>query len=159
MKKVIIIGAIAAVLGTGYFFYRSQIKKLESMKYQFLKVGLTSFDKDTAVLSVTLMVTSTSTLEAQITDLNLDVYFDNVKVGTINEQKPIIIPAKGNSMVDLKVSIPLSNIATNVLGLAQSYFKEKNAAIKINGYGKVKSAFIKTSVPFEYDSTLKEMAS
>lgn len=159
MKGVIIIGSVVIVAGGAYYFYSQQIKKLKAMTYQFLKVAMTSFDKNVANLTVSLMVTSTSTLEAQITDLNLDIYFNNVKVGTVNEQKPIIIPAKGTSIVDLKVSIPISSIATNALGLAQSYFNEKNGAVKISGNAKVKSAFIVTTVPFEYDTTLKEMAS
>lgn len=160
MKKIIIIGSIIAIIGGGlYFFYKKQVKELTALKYSFLKVSIGSLGTMNTELHITLMVTSSSTLEAEITDLNLDVFIGGKKVGAVSELKPIILPAKGSSVVDLKVSINPMQAGMDLVNVAASYFKEKNTSIKINGYGKVKSAFIKTSVPFIYETTLKEIIS
>lgn len=158
MKKVLIIGTITAILGGAvYLFYKKQIDQLSKLKYAFLKVSLGNLGATDTVLNLSLMVTSESTLEAEITDLNLEVFLNEKKVGSVSEIKPIILPAKGSSVVDLKISITPLQAGMDLLSAATSYLTKKDANIKINGYGKVKSAFIKTSVPFTYETTLKQI--
>jgi LEA14-like dessication related protein len=160
MKKVIIIGAIVAIVGGGlYYFYKQQYSQVTNLDFKFLKVSLGKLAATDTILNISLMVTSNSTLEAKVTDLNLEVYINDKKVGNVSELSPIILPAKGSSVVDLKVAINPLQTGMDILDVAASYFKEKNAVVRINGYGKVKTAFIETSVPFTYDTTLKELIS
>ena len=158
MKKTIIILAIVAVLGiSGYIFYSNQVEKLMNMRYKFLaiknvSVGETAFD-------VKVRIESDSTLEAQVTDLDLDVFVNGRKVGKIVDNSKMIIPAKGYSVIDFKVIADLDSIGLNALNLAGEVWKNKDATLTLRGKAKVKTSFISFRVPIDYTESIKYLLS
>jgi LEA14-like dessication related protein len=84
------------------------------------------------------------------------VYINDIKVSTLRDVAPIIIPAMGYSDIAIKVAFSPLSIGQNAVDLILGSMATKDALIRLNGYAKVKTAFIKTSVPVTYATTLKE---
>lgn len=157
MKKILITGAILAA-GVGVFaYYKKQAGILTNMKYDVAGAKFISFDGKQLIIALTLRIESESRIEAELTGVNLDVLIEGETWGNITELSPIIIPAKGYSLIELQVTIYAKDIRNNVVNLAGKILQKKDASVVINGYAKVKSGWIKTTVPFTYETTLKEM--
>lgn len=160
MKKTIIVLSIVAVLGVGgYLFYKSQIDKLYGMDYGFESVRFENIAFDNTVIDLKLRVTSDSTLEAEISDLDLDAYINGVKVGKIVDNRKIIIPAKGYSIVDIKVSINMDEVRMNGIAVLGDIWKNKDANLTLKGSAKVKTAFIKVPTKIDYTESIKYLMS
>ncbi len=157
MKKAVIITSIVLVVGGGaYYYYTRQINMLENLEYKGTGLQIITMTEDLVVVTLRLRITSKSTLEAVITDLNLDFYLNDIKLANVVDDKKIVIPAKGYSDVDLKISFSPKEIRQDFVTLASYFIQTSDANIKLNGYAKVKSAFITLRLPFEYETTLRE---
>lgn len=158
MKKVLIGGAILAVLGAGYLYYKNQINLLSDMKYTPIGYRFESIGLDKTVLNVDVKIESKSRIEALVEKLDLMVYIDNVNVGRVQDEKPLLIPAKGYSIAHLKVEFSPKQIGQNIISLASDFYKSRDLSIRIDGKAKVKTSFIRTTMPISYATTLKEMS-
>ncbi len=166
MKKVIIISSIVLVLGTGlYYWYSKQIAFLYNLKYTIIGIKFNDISVDNTQFDLSLRIESQGTIEAEIIDLNVDVYVGGVLVGKVNSNTPIIVPARlssgipGYSISDLHVVTDPKQILNDGLGIAAQLLSNKDAVILINGFAKVKSAFLTIPVPVSYQTTLKEFLS
>lgn len=160
MKKAIIILAIVAALGiSGYVFYKKQIDKLMDMDYEFMGFQLHNLSVSKSIADVKIKLISDSTLEAEILDLYLDVYINGKFVGVVSENKKILIPAKGYSIVDFHIAADLSKVGENALDLAGQIWANKDATIQLKGTAKVKSSFITVRVPIDYSESIKYLLS
>lgn len=158
MKKIIIISSIVLVVGGGiYYFYKRQIELLKELTYKPMGLQLVKLDMDESIINLKLRITSTSTIEAMVDELNLDFYLNGIKLANIVENRTIVIPARGYSDVDLKIAFSPQAIKENVVSLGSYFIQKKDALIRLNGYAKVKSAFMSLRLPFEYETTLKEL--
>ncbi len=160
MKKALIILAIVAVIGfTAFTFYKKQFDKLIDMDYEFMAVQLESASLDNTVANVKIKLISDSTLEAVIKDLDLDIYIDGVYVGNITENKEILIPAKGYSIVDFHIKADVTEVKTNALNLIGKIWINKDAILTLKGKAKIKFAFLNIPVPVDYTESVKYLLS
>jgi LEA14-like dessication related protein len=156
MKKALLFLGIAGAGAGIYFYYKQQIDDLMNFTYEIIGYGIDKLTLADATIRLTIRVHSTSKLSATITNLNLDVYMDDVKLGNVQEVNPIIIPAMGYSDVEVKVNFSPVQIGQNAINLIQNYAQKNDSVIRTAGYMKVKAGFVSTSVPFEYTTTIKE---
>lgn len=159
MKKIIIIGSAVGLAALAVKFYSDQIALLKELEYSDFSFKLKAFSFNEVVVEITMKIYSKSRLEAKITDLNLDVFVEGKKWGTINETNPIIIPAKAFSIITLDVAILPKTIAFDFVNLSSQIQAKKDAEVIINGYAKVQTAFIKTNIPFEHKTTVRDFFS
>ena len=159
MKKVIIIGAIVLVIGGGAYYYYKQVSLLQNLKYKLIGFHIEALSLTQSVVNLDMRIWSESTLEATVKNLDLNVFLDGVKLGNVSEVSTIVIPAKGYSDVKLKVIFSPLQIGQNTLNLLSNYNNNKDSKILMTGFAKVKSAFIETTVPFTYETTIKQMLS
>jgi LEA14-like dessication related protein len=156
MKKAIIILGIAGAATGIYLYYKKQVSLLMDFTYDIIGYGVEKVGMAESIIKLTIRVHSASKLSATVSDMNLDVYMEGVKLGNVKEVKPIVIPAMGYSDVELKVAFSPLQIGQNAVDLVRNYTSKMDAQIRVAGYMKVKAAFINTSVPFEYTTTVKE---
>lgn len=159
MKKILIFGTIAGAVTGIVIYYRKQVELLQDFDYKIIGGRIEKLKEDDAVIYVKYRVFNKSKLQAIITDLNLDVLIDNTKVANIEEAKDLVVPAKGYSDIEIKIAFSPKQIGQNILNLAIGFVSKMDSNIRLNGYMKLKAGFIKTSVPFYYNTTFKELLS
>ena len=82
---------------------------------------------------------------------------NGVKVGSINESQEFkILPTK-TSQVRYNFTFNPSLIFKNIVNIAALTLSLKDVKFVADGYIKVKSSFISTTVPFTYENTLKNL--
>ena len=80
-----------------------------------------------------------------------------VKVGNINEIKDILILPSQTSVVSFSFSFNPRLIAGNIVNILSLTTMLKNVIFTLQGYVKVQSSFITTTIPFEYENNLKNL--
>ncbi len=160
VKRVLIVLGILAAAGAGaYFYYRKQLEELENFTYNVIGINIGDYSVDHASLFLKIRITSNSTIDATIKDLSIDVFMDGQKVGNIEDTRPFIIPAKGYSDVDLTVALSPKLVLASAGKVLTSLIGQKDFAINLRGFIRIRSAFLQVSVPFSYDSSLKQLLS
>jgi hypothetical protein len=165
MKKAIIILAIVSVIGVGgYLFYKNEIDKLYNMNYQFMGANILELSKDgKTILNVKIRIDSDSTLEAAISDMDLDVFVDGTmfgKIESVNNKKPIIIPAKGYSIAEVQVTLDTLQTELNGFTVIKNYFTKKDATLTLKGKLKLKTGFLpKFPASINYSESIKYLIS
>lgn len=159
MKKLLIFGGIAGAVAGIVIYYKKQVALLEDFDYKVIGGRIDHIKEDDAVIYIKFRVFNKSKLQAIITNLNLDVLIDGTKVANVEEVKDILVPAKGYSDVEIKVAFNPKQIGQNILNLALGFLSKMDSNIRLDGYMTVKAGFIKTSVPFYYNTTAKELFS
>lgn len=150
-KGLIIAGAIGAVGVGGYFFYREQYRRLQNISFKLEGIKVNSISLKDVDIDLKIRLISEATIEAVVTDLNLDVFVNDVKVGVVTGSSPIIIPAKGYSIADLKVKSNVSEVAKDAVNLGTEIYKSKSANVRISGTATIKSWIIKIkNAPIDY---------
>lgn len=147
------------LLGGAIYYYSKQVNLLTNFTYKLTGIRIDALSLTKSAIDLSVRIFSPSTIEAKITNLDLDVFIDNVKVGHVSELAPIIVPAKAYSDINLKVEFNPLELGSNAVNLLGNYYQHQDSIILMTGFATVKSAFIQTTVPFHYASTIKEMLS
>lgn len=159
MKKALIFVGIAGTVTAIALYYKKQMELLQNFTYKIIGFGVDHFKMDDALINLTIRVFSQSTLQAEVSDMNLDVFIGDVKVATVSDTNPMIVPAKGYSDVKIKVAFNPKQIGQNAVDLIAGFVSKRDERITMNGYMKIKSSIVKTSIPFTYTTTIKELTS
>lgn len=155
MKKVVIIGSLAILLAGGFFYYKKQIDLLYDLEYLPLGFHLQNLSGGNVSINLKLRIKSKSTISAEVTNLNLDVYVADRKLGNVREEKPLILPARGYSDIDVTVTFNPKEVGFNIADLLSNLALTGDTMVKFNGYGTAKSAFLTLNLPFTYETPLK----
>ena len=157
MKKALLIIGGLGVLGFGlYKYFTYQAKKLLDFEWAFSGIKVNKFSLDELNLILTIRFTSKADIEAKIEKLYLDLYLMGIRVGYIEEDKPFIIPAKGSSDIPLAISINPRVIFKNIIDVTLGVGKEKDVRFKFDGFAKIKSGIISTTLPIKFDTSIKK---
>ena len=98
-----------------------------------------------------------SNVEATVTEIFLDFKMNDIKVGSINESEEFkILPTK-TSQVRYNFTFNPSLIVKNIVNIATITLSLKDVKFVADGFIKVKSGFIATTIPFAYENTLKNI--
>jgi LEA14-like dessication related protein len=142
----------------GYALYRYYLKQVDFIKditYQVTGVRIREFKKDKVSLDISASIFNASNVEAVVTQMYLDVFINDIKVGNVNEIKDITISPKKSTNIQFNFSFDPQLIAKNIVDLVTLSVAAKDIVIDIKGYIRVKSGFLSTPLPFEYRNNLK----
>lgn len=157
MKKALLLIAGLGVLSTGvYLYFKKQMDLISKFTWKISgfkinKISLTNLD-----INLNIKFTSIADLEAKINRVYLDLFLEGKNVGYVTETKSFIIPAKGTSDVPINISINPQYIFKNISDIVLGVAKDKDINFKIKGFADVKSGFFSTTLPIEYETSLKE---
>lgn len=158
MRKVYIGLGVVGVLGLGYALFRylkTQSLLLQDYTYKIVGVKIKKVSKNELTFDLVIRFFSKSDVEATVNNLYLDIFVEGTNVGFISETNSFVIPAKGNSDIPLEFSFNPQLVFKSALGLILTGVQKKDIAFGIKGKANIKSGFISTTIPIEYNSTVK----
>lgn len=157
-KTIVVMGLLGVLGASGYFawkYFSREKKLLEEYGVDLLGVKFSNFSEDLITAVFTIRITNKSAIEATIQRLYADVYMNNAYVGYVANDGEFIIPSKGSSDVQLKITVATKELLKNIVGTLLTLAATKDVPYRLKGYVKLKSAFIGGSIPFEYNGFLK----
>ena len=111
----------------------------------------------TGVQTCALPIYNASNVDATISEIFLDVTMNGIKVGSINESTPFNIKATATTQVRYNFTFNPSLVLKNVVNIVALTLSLKDINFVADGYLKVRSGFITTTLPFIYQNTLKNL--
>jgi len=160
MKKALLILGSLGLLGYGiYRYFSTQADILKNFTWKISGFKIIRFNLKELAIDVTFLFSSSADIEATINKLYLDLYLDGKNVGFITESKKFIIPAKGSTNIPLHISVNPQVIFKNIIDVTLGAFKNKDLRFRLNGYVNVKSGILSTTIPVDYETSIKEYLS
>lgn len=157
MKKIVLYGAGLGLLGFAlYRYFMLQQQLLSKFTYRIVGFNFAKVTLEEMTISLRIKFISDADLEAKIENVFLDVYVEGSPVGYISNDKAFVVPAHGSSYIDLTFSFSPKLILRNVVNVALAGFGNKDIKFSVDGYAKVRSGWLRTTLPVKYSTTLKE---
>lgn len=160
-KKNIIIGSIIGGVGilaySIYHYIKKQTELIQQFTYKIVGIKFNNFNLNLIKGTISVLFTSQADIEVEVKAFYLDFYFNENKVGYLEEASSFIIPARGSSTIDLDFTLNPQLVIGNAVDLVEYSMRTKDANIYISGYARLKSGFINVTLPIEYNTTLSEL--
>lgn len=162
MKKSTIVGLsiLGGVSVFGYAIYayaKKQAMLLENYVYKIVDFKMDTFDAQKIKGTISVWFGSKSDIEVVIDKFILDFYFNGKKVGYIEDTTSFVIPANGFTTIPFQYTLNPQLVFSNAVDIVAYALRQKDAAISVRGYAKVKSGFVSATLPISYDTTIKEI--
>lgn len=154
--KVIL--GLTVIGGIGYAAYRyvqRQQKLIEQYEIKPIYFQILNWTQGLITLAITLRFSNKSNIEATIQELSVDIYVQNVFVGKVTQIKNTLIPAKGQSDVQLQLTAAPKELLKNAVSIFTTALSKKDITYRINGNAKIKSSFIAINIPIDYTGSVK----
>ena len=81
---------------------------------------------------------------------------NGVKVGSVNETKDITLLPGKTTVLSFNFSFNPQLVLKNLVDLVTLTVAAKDLKIRLEGYIRARSSFLSTSLPFTYETSLKE---
>ena len=157
LKPALIVSGLGVIGYALFRYYKKQIDFVKDIQYTISGLKIVNIAKEDVTLEIFLKVYNASNVEAKVTEIFLDVIMNGTKVGTINESTEFTIKPTQTTEVSYKFSFNPSLVIKNIVNILTLTVALKDVVIVADGYMKVKSGFLSTTVPFTYQNTLKNL--
>ena len=157
LRALLIFSGVGLIGYALYRYYKKQVEFIQNYQYKVTGLRVVSVKKDNITLDIDTKITNDSNVEAIIKEMYLDLYVNKVKVGNINEIKDILVKANGTSNFSFRFSFNPKIVLGNVLNIVTLSVGAKDVIFDIDGYVRVESGVIKTTIPFTYSNNLKSL--
>ncbi len=155
LKAISIIAGLSLIGYALYRYYQKQIDFIKDITYQISGIRIREFSKNKVSLDISAVIFNASNVEATVSQMYLDVFINRIRVGNVNEIKDINIQPKKSTNIEFNFAFDPQLIAKNIVDLITLTISAKDVVIDIKGYIRVKSGFLSSTVPFEYQNNLK----
>lgn len=145
MKSNLLIVIALFFFGTQnvYAFETPELVKLKSIKLEKLKNGKLQ-------LSCTAVYFNPNRVKAKLTDIDLDIFFNDTKAGNIKQlDKVVKIPKQGAFDIPLTIEFGPETNASGYFSGFLTAFTNKNFLIKFKGYLKAKASGISVRIKLD----------
>jgi len=155
LRPFLIVGGLGIIGYALYRYYMRQLNFLKDITYQITGLNIKSVTQSLVSMDISAKIYNASNVEATVTQMYLDVFINDVRVGNVNEVKEILILPQKSTDITFNFQFNPRLIGKNVREVILSSINSKDIMIKFNGYVKVRSSFISATIPFEYQNNLK----
>ena len=157
INKYLIAGVIATITITGALAYL-QYKKLMNYIIKVKTAVVKTITANLLDLDLTLDFENKSNISFEIKSQEYEVYIDNKFISKINNIKPVFIKAKSNSDIFVNIKVNPTKVGTRFkLEDLGKLLDLQNVKIKIIGKMKVKLYAFTINIPFNFETTIKEL--
>jgi LEA14-like dessication related protein len=157
LRPFFIVGGLGVIGFALYRYYLKQINFLKEITYQVTGLNIRSITANQVSIDITTKIYNASNVEATVKEIFLDIFINNVKVGNVNEVKDILILPRQTTEITFNFSFNPRLIGKNLLDIISLSVAAKDVIFDAKGYIRVKSSFITTSIPFEYQNNIKSL--
>lgn len=157
IRGLLILSGIGVIGYALYRYYMKQVEFLQNYQYKVTGLRIISLKADNVVVEVDTRIVNNSNVDAVIKEMYLDMYVNKVKVGNINEIKDITVRGNATSNFSFRLSFNPKLVLGNVVNIVTLTVGAKDLIFDLDGYVKIESAFIKTTIPFAYTNNLKSL--
>lgn len=158
VKNILLIG-VAAFLGYTIWrkgvkqYYKAQGWDWELKDFQVLNLSLSRLRAFVAI-----ELKNTSSVVATVQDVEFDVYTNEVYLGRVSRPEPYTIPANSTKDFDFVADVNLQYTNAIFPTLVKA-LRELDLPLSFRGSFVVRQGVVAGKIPFEYDTTLKELYS
>ena len=157
IKAILVFSCIGIIGYAIYRYYKKQIDFLKDFEYKVIGLKIISIKKDNITLDINTRIVNNSNVEATVKEIYLDCYLNKVKVGNITEVKDIYVRGNGYSDFSFRFSFNPQIVFGNLINIVTLSIGTKDIMFDVDGYVRIESGFIKTTIPFEYSNNLKSL--
>jgi LEA14-like dessication related protein len=157
IRALLVLSGVGIIGYAIYRYYKKQVEFLQDFTYKVIGLKLLSIKADNVTLEINTRITNNSNVEAKVTQIYLDAYLNKVAVGNITEVKDIYVKANGSSDFSFKFSFNPKIVLGNIINIVTLSVGTKDIMFDVDGYVRIESGFIKTTIPFEYSNNLKSL--
>jgi LEA14-like dessication related protein len=157
LKPTLILSGFGIIGYALYRYYQKQLNFLQNIQYSLKGIKILEATKEQVTIQITQLVYNSSNVEAKVTEMYLDLYLNEIKVGNIDEASDILLLPGKSTYVSYKLSFDPQLVLKNIVNLVSLTIALKDMIIRAEGYVRVKSGFISTTIPFSYKNNLKSI--
>jgi len=157
LKPALIISGLGVIGYALFRYYKKQIDFVKDIQYKISGLRIVNISKEEVTLDILMKVYNASNVEAKVTEIFLDLTMNGTKVGAINESEEFVIKPTQTTDVSYRFSFNPSLVIKNIVNILTLTVALKDVKIQADGYMKVKSGFLSTTIPFTYQNTLKNL--
>ena len=150
-----VFGGLALIGGSIYAYIKRQTKLLYDFDWKLLDV---TFDKVNLQLvkgKVKFRFFNKSDIQIVVTKFYMKLAVNKEDVGYIEDVNEFVIPARGFNDISFSYTINPQFVLKNITNIIAYATKKKDATITLDGYVKIKSGFIRVTVPILCDCSVK----
>lgn len=148
-KTLIIIGGVAFLAGLALYL-RKQFQLLAEYDYKIVGFRLRKLSGNQTTFDVTTRIFNKSNIEASVNKIFLEIFVENNKVGFVTEEGQWLIPAKGSTDIQMKITVNPQLLLKSATTVILSGVKQKDLNFTLKGYANVSSGFLSTTIPITY---------
>ena len=157
LRALLVVSGIGVIGYAIYRYYMKQVDFLKDFEYKVTGLKIASITPDNISLDITTRIVNNSNVEATVKEIYLDCYLNKVKVGNVTEVKDIFVVANGYSDFSFRFSFNPKIVLGNIINIVTLSVGTKDIMFDMDGYVRIESGFVKTTIPFEYANNLKSL--
>ena len=154
-----ILGGVGLFAYSIYYYIRIQTELLKNFTYLIRKVKLTTFNSQIIKGIIQLDFTNNSDVEVAINEFYLDFFLNGDYIGYLQDTSPFVILKRSTTPISFEFTLNPQLILSNVVSIATFSLKARDAVFSLKGKAKLKSGFVKATLPVTYETTIKEILS
>ena len=156
-KKYLIAGVIGTITIAGALAYL-QYKKLMNYVIKVKSGVIKTITANLLDLDLTLDFENKSSIAFEIKSQEYEIFIDNKFISKINNIKPVFIKAKSNSDIFVNIKVNPTKVGSKFkIEDLNKLLDLQNIKIKVIGKLKVKLYGFPVNIPFNYETTIKEL--
>ncbi len=154
-NTIALVGGLGVIGFALYRYYKKQVSILEELQYQVVTFKPVELKPSRLSFDITVKVFNPSNIQVRITEMLLDVYLNGTPMGKVNENKAIDLNPGQTTLVTFNFAIDASSVGKNLVDLITKTIATRKLVVDLKGFIRARSAFISTSMPFDYQTTVK----
>ena len=155
LKTAALVGGVGVISYALYRYYKKQLDILKELQYEIVTFRPVEIKPSKMSFDVTVKVFNPSNIQVKITEMLLDVYVNGNAVGKVNEVKDIDLNPGQTTLVSFNFAINASSLGKNLVDLITKTIASRQLVVDLKGFIRARSAFVSTSMPFEYRKQIK----
>jgi LEA14-like dessication related protein len=149
MKTINLIAFASIII---FFSSCTAFKPIEVEKVH--NFSIESIDKEAIEVSFEVQINNPNSFNFKVTDLDLDVSFNNKKLGEVRKLDNVAIPKKSNESHKFVAKVEFSEVGASLIPLAGSLLNKK-AEFEFKGYVKARWFFLVKKLPIDEKKAIK----
>ncbi len=148
-KTLIILGGVAFLAGLALYL-RRQFQLLAEYDYKIVGFKFRKLSGNQTTVDITTRIFNKSNIEATVKKVFLEIFVENSKVGFVTQEGQWVIPAKGSTDIQMKITVNPQLLLKSATSVILSSVKKKDLNFTLKGYANVSSGFLSTTIPIAY---------